>query len=69
MYPLACSEGTRNSSLKEAVYFTSKHYEKLFTSVSGVLNLLKKVMAFVLLYLQGKMPEEKRKNALFRQEC
>lgn len=26
-------------------------------------------MAFVLLYLQGKMPEKKRKNAPFRLEC
>lgn len=55
--------------MEETVYLTPKHYEtlwKVFTLASGG---LKKVMAFVLLYVQGKMLEEKRKNAPFRLQC
>jgi len=54
------------------VHFTPKHYnalKKLYALASGVLNLLEEGMALVLLYLQVKMLEEKRKNAPFRLEC
>jgi len=58
--------------LQETVHFTPKHYnalKKLYALASGVLNLLEEGMALVLLYLQVKMLEEKRKNAPFRLEC
>lgn len=58
--------------LQETVLFTPKHHSTLempYALASGFLNLLEEGMALVLLYLQVKMLEEKRKNAPFRLEC
>lgn len=67
MYLLAHSEGTRNGAafwwrrLRTLLLSTTKHCESSLLSGG-----LKKVMAFVLLYVQGKMLEEKRKKCSFQ---